>query len=46
MPTELREALDTLYLCDRFKALPSQIDNEDASIIQMVLIERRYKGGE
>ncbi len=33
-----------LYLCDRFKALPSQILAEDASLIQMVLIERRARG--
>lgn len=45
MPEELAEALDTLYLCDRFKCLPSQIEAEDASIIRMIQIERRYKGG-
>lgn len=35
-----------LYLCDRFKALPSQVLAEDASLIQMVMIERRLKHGE
>jgi hypothetical protein len=44
MPPELAEALDTLYLCDRFKCLPSAIDAEDASIIAMIHMERRYRG--
>jgi len=39
------EALEMLALCDRFHALPSQIDAEDASIIRMLLIEKRVKGG-
>ncbi len=40
------DALDILYLCDRFKCLPSHIDAEDASLMQMILLERRYRGGE
>lgn len=35
-----------MYLCDRFKALPSEIDKQDASFLRAVLIERRYNGGE
>lgn len=35
-----------LHLCDRFKALPSQILAEDAGLLQMVMIERRLRSGE
>ena len=43
---ELIDALDMLYLCDRFKCLPSQVDAEDASLMRMILLERRYRGRE
>lgn len=46
LPIEAAEALDILYLCDRFKVLPSQVLAEDASIMRMIQIERLVRGGE
>lgn len=34
-----------LALCDRFRCLPSQLVGEDASLFQMLEIERRVSGG-
>ena len=39
-PSELAEAEMILGLCERFHCLPSQIVEEDASLLRLILIEQ------
>jgi hypothetical protein len=41
-PEELAEGLAILALCDRFHKLPSEILAEDAQLLVMLEMERRY----
>jgi hypothetical protein len=36
--------MEVLQLCDRFHCLPSQLYAEDSEILQMIAIERLYRG--